>query len=407
MKLKDMECRTAQPGEKLRKLSDGGGLFLWVQPDGKRYWRLAYRFGGKQKTLALGVYPEVSLKEARDKRELNRKLLAEGIDPSERRKQDNRTQKQRTENTFEALAREWWEYQKAKWKPDHAARVMKYLEGDAFPALGSRPITEIETPDVLDVVRRIEQRGALYPAEDVKGWCSNVFRYAIQTGRARYNPAAELAGALQAKEDRRRPSLPKAELPSFLAKLEAYKGELSTVLALKLIVLTFVRNGELRGARWQEIDFDKKEWLIPAERMKMKEAHIVPLSRQAVEILEQMRPLTGRYELVFPSRLDRAKPISENTLNKALALMGYKDKATANGFRATASSILNEQGFNPDAIERQLAHKERNKVRAAYTHQAQYLQDRHRMMQWWADHLDTARAMGQGGNVVILPRRQG
>ncbi len=390
-KLTDKALRS-KVRDKPFKLSDGGGLFLFVQPDNRRYWRLAYRFNGKQKLLALGVYPEVSLTDARQKKNAARILLAEGKDPGEHRKDEKRARKLNAENAFEIIAHEWWEQQREKWSVEHSNRVLQSMKDDVFPEIGSRPIISIQPPDVLHVVRKVEKRGALDVASRILQRTSSVFRYAIQTGRATINPAVELSGALKARKPQHQASLPRTELSEFLKRLQTYDGYPQTILAMRLLLLTFVRPGELRGARWSEFNIKAKEWRIPAMRMKMKTEHIVPLSKQAIAVLKELQPITGKYELLFPSERQRTKPISENTLTFALYRMGYKDRATPHGFRATASSILNEEGFNRDAIERQLAHMERNKVRAAYTHHAEYLKERVQMMQWWADYLDSLKA---------------
>lgn len=400
MALTDTKIRQSKPKDKLYKLSDGAGLFLQIQPSGAKYWRLAYRYGGKQKTLALGVYPDISLSEAREKRVEARKVLEKGIDPAN--VMSKRVRKRRevtnTENSFEAIAREWHEHQKGGWSDSHAARVLSSLEKEAFPDLGSIPIHDLTAPQVLAVLRKIERRGALEVASRVLQRCNAVFRYAVQTGRVEHNPVTDLQGALKTKKVEHRAALGRAELPEFLAKLENYNGNLLTRLALNLILLTFVRSGELRGAKWKEFDFDRAEWRIPSERMKMRTEHIVSLSRQAMEVLGELKPISGNRELVFPSERTWKKPMSENTLLYAMYRMGYHQRATVHGFRATASTILNESGFNHDAIERQLAHAERNKVRAAY-HRSEYLEERRRMMQWWADFLDGIRI---NENVVPL-----
>jgi len=393
-KLTDKSLRT-NPREKPFKLSDGGGLFLLVQPDGRRYWRLAYRFDGKQKLLALGVYPEVTLAEARLHRDEARKLLAADTDPGEVKKQSKRARHLGEVNAFEAIALEWWDHQRGTWSDDHARRVRESLEREVFPCFGSKAISTIQAPEVLDAIRAVERRGALDVASRLLQRVVSVFRYAIQTGRATYNPAADLSGTLKVRKVEHQPSLPRAELPEFFKRLRQYDGYPQTLLAFQLLLLTFIRPGELRGARWKEFDIERAEWRIPAERMKMKTEHVVPLSTQAIAVLAELKPLTGSYDLLFPGERKRAKPISENTLTFALYRMGYKGRATAHGFRATASSILNEEGFNRDAIERQLAHVERNKVRGAYTHHAEYLVERRQMMQWWADYLDTLKAEGK------------
>lgn len=392
MPLTDPATKAAKPGEKPYKLADAGGLYLEVFPNGSRYWRLKYRHAGKEKRLALGVYPAVTLAEARKKAAAAKKLLEAGEDPAATmtKREKKRAARLKTENSFEAVAREWWAHKKGHWTPDHADRILGSLEADAFPALGHRPIAEITPPEVLDVVRTVERRGALDVASRIQQRIKAVFRYAIQTGRASYNPSAELAGVLMTRKVQHREALSREALPDFVKKLEGYPGTPEVKQALKLLMLTFVRPGELRGARWEEFDLDAKVWRIPGERMKMKSPHLVPLSRQALDVLETLRPLTGRYALVFPGANDRERPISENTLNDAIRKrLGFA--ATSHGFRATASTILNEAGFRPDAIERQLAHVERNKVRAAY-HRSEYLEDRARMMQAWADYLDTLKA---------------
>lgn len=399
MPLTDTALRNAGPGEKPYKLSDAGGLFLLVTPNGGKWWRLKYRHGGKEKLLSLGVYPAVTLAAARKAREEAKALLITGTDPAATmtKREKTRAARLKSENSFEALAREWWSKKQGTWTKDHANRILESLVKDAFPSIGHRTITEITPPDILDVLRAIERRGALDVASRVQQRIKNVFRYAIQTGRAGANPSAELAGVLETRNVQHREAMSREVLPSFLIKLDDYPGTLQTKHALTLLMLTFVRPGELRGARWEEFDLDEKVWRIPGERMKMKAPHLVPLSRQALATLEALRPLTGQHALIFPGANDRERPISENTLNDAIRKrLGIA--ATSHGFRATASTILNEAGFRADAIERQLAHVERNKVRAAY-HRSEYLEERTRMMQWWADYLDGLR---QGGNVVPL-----
>ncbi len=391
MPLTDPAIKATQPKDKPFKLADAGGMYLEVFPNGSRYWRLKYRHAGKEKRLALGVYPDVSLKEARGKREAARKLLDAGEDPaaSMSKREKKRAARLKAENSFENLAREWWTNTKGRWTPDHAKRIMDSLENEVFPAIGHRSITEITSPEVLDVVRAVERRGVLETASRVQQRIKSVFRFAIQTGQAVYNPSAELAGVLMTRKVQHREALSRDALPSFVKQLEAYPGTPEVKHAIKLLMLTFVRPGELRGARWEEFDLEAKLWRIPAERMKMKAPHLVPLSRQALAVLEDLRPLTGRFALVFPGANDRTRPISENTMNDAIRKrLGFS--ATSHGFRSTASTILNEDGFRPDAIERQLAHAEQNKVRAAY-HRTEYLEERTKMMQAWADFLDALK----------------
>ncbi|MFM5559382.1 tyrosine-type recombinase/integrase [Aeromonas rivipollensis] len=393
MPLSDTAARQAKFNDKPQKLSDEKGLFLLVNQSGK-YWRLKYRHGGKEKVLALGVYPEVSLKEARAKRDDARRLIAEGVDPSLARKQSKVANRLASENSFEALAREWYQSQLARWSPSHATRVIESLEVDAFPDLGLVPVAELTAPMMLDALRKVEARGATETAGRVLQRIGAIMRYAIQTGRASYNPAQDLKGALKAAKKEHRPALPRAELPEFYRRLAVEPLNPATRLAFHLLMLTMTRPGEVRFARWDEFDLERAEWRIPAERMKMRAPHIVPLSRQALAVLAELRPLTGHCELLFPSERKLTDPMSENTLSYAMGRMGYKGIATPHGFRALASTTLNEEGFDPDVIERQLAHAERNKVRAAY-HRAEYLDDRRKLLQWLADFYDAQ----QGGNV--------
>lgn len=388
MPLTDLAARNAQPREKDYKLADAAGMYLLVKKDGSKYWRLKYRFAGKEKALALGVYPAISLAVARKKTAEAKAALADGQDPQEIRERSKREVRLAATNAFEVIAREWWVQQKDRWSEEHAQRVLQTLIDDVFPRLGNRPITQILPTEVLETIRLVEKRGALDVAGRLLQRCSSVFRYAVQTGRATTNAAAELTGALKVRKVQHQPSLPPAELPEFFRRLRCSAAYPQNILAMRLLLLTFVRPGELRGARWTEFDIEQCEWRIPAERMKMNSEHIVPLSKQAIELLTELKSISGRFELLFPSERSRTKPISENTLTFALYRMGYKDRATPHGFRATASSILNEQGFNRDAIERQLAHMERNKIRGTYTHHAEFLKDRRLLMQWWADHLE-------------------
>jgi integrase len=386
MKLTDTACKNAKPLEKSFKLSDGAGLYLEVMPTGSKYWRLKYRFASKEKRLAIGVYPAISLKEAREKRDHARKLIQNGTDPSQLKKDLKYQQTIDTENTFKKIAIEWHENQKPTWNKRHAITVLRRLEMNIFNHIGDKPIHTIKAQELLSVVRIIERRDALDVAHRALQTCGQIFRYAIAIGKAERDITADLRGALKTRKKENYNRLEAKELPEFLNKLEEYDGDHQTILGFKLLILTFVRTGELRGAKWEEIDFDKSEWRIPAERMKMKEQHIVPLSTQSLLILKELQTLNGFREYIFPNRNKPLTFISENTLLYALYRMGYHSRATPHGFRATASTILNEHGFRPDVIERQLAHAERNKVRASYNH-AQYLPERRQMMQWWADYL--------------------
>jgi integrase len=397
MPLTDIAVKKIVSKEKQFRVADGKGLALLVHPNGSKYWQLRYRYGGKGKLLALGVYPEVSLAEARQKASEARLLLRNGEDPSAVRKQEQLARRINASNTFEAIATEWWENKREQWSAEHADRILGCIRKDLFPNLSSRPIADIQPPEILDAVRKVERRGALDVAGRELQFCKAIFRYAIQTGRARVNPASELTGALKSRKTQHRPSLKVGDLPAFYENLRESSSVPLTKLAIRLTILTFLRPGEIRTARWQDFDYEQKLWRIPAVLMKMKTEHLVPLSRQVLTLLDELRPLTGHHVLLFPGGNDRHVPISENTMNQCINRMGYQGLATPHGFRATASSLLNEEGFNRDAIERQLSHQERNKVRAAYTHHAEFMNERHRMMQWWADYLEKLET---GNNVI-------
>jgi integrase len=391
MALSDAKVRNAKPQVKPFKIADGEGLFLWVMPTGSKYWRLRYFFAGKEKLLALGVYPDVSLTDARERRAQARKTLAAGNDPSEVKREAKLVASLKAENTFETVAREWHGKREPAWVPNYANKMLARLERYVFPKIGRRPVAAVTAWEVLDMLRVIEKAGALETVRIVKQMCGQVFMYAIATNRAERNPIPDLRGAFKTPVVKHHAYLKEADLPEFLGKLETKRGRPSIRLAVKFLLLTFVRTTELRGARWTEFDFEKAEWRIPAERMKMKELHVVPLSMQALEALEELKKHTGDWPWLFPNPNRPIEHMSENAIMMTLHRMGYKGRATGHGFRATASTILNENGFPPDVIERQLAHSERNHVRAAYNH-AQYLPERRRMMQWWADYLDKITA---------------
>jgi len=391
MSLSDAKSRNAKPKTKPYKIADGEGLFLLITPSGGKYWRLKYFFAGKEKLLALGVYPDITLADARDRRAQARKALAAGNDPGEAKKEMKRVAILKSANGFETVAREWFEKRKHEWAPNSADLMLARLEKHILPKLGQRPIADITAPEVLAMLRVVEDSGALETARRVMQICAKIFMYAIATGRAERNPVPDLRGALKTPVVKHRAFLKDSELPEYFKKLEAYDGTPQTRLALRLLLLTFVRTTELRGAQWTEIDWDQAEWRIPAERMKMGELHIVPLSKQAIAVLRQLEKLSGMREYVFPNENKPATFMSENTMLFALYRMGYHGRATGHGFRSTASTVLNEHGFRADVIERQLAHSERNAVRAAYNH-AQYLPERRTMMQWWADYLDEVAA---------------
>ncbi|MGA8277630.1 MAG: tyrosine-type recombinase/integrase [Rhodanobacteraceae bacterium] len=401
MPLTDVKVRNLRPRPALYRVADSNGLCVEIRPTGSKLWRYRYRHNGKATMLPLGEYPLVNLAAARRSRDDARALLVRGTNPAEARRAAKRARLLSAENTFAAIAGEWIAKQSAKWTPHHAADVLRSLEQEAFPAFGSRPIAEIEPPEVLACLKTIEKRGALEVAHRTAQRISAVCRYAVQTGRAKHNPAADLRGVIATRKVKHMTVMPREEMPAFLEKLEKYDGRPETAQALRLLMLTFVRTSELIGARWEEIDFDKAEWRIPAERMKMREEHVVPLSGQAIQALRELHLITGATPLLFPSRSNAHKPMSNNTMLFALYRMGYHSRATGHGFRALASTTLNEHGWSPDVIERQLAHGERNKVRAAYN-RAQYLSERCKMMQAWADHLDALR---NGSNVIPIKRK--
>ena len=406
MPLTDTALRSAKPRTKAFKLFDGGGLYLEVSPAGGKWWRWKYRHGGKEKRLSLGVYPDVSLKAARAKREGARQQLAAGIDPGEARKAEKLAQA--GAECFEAIAREWHAKFSPGWVATHGDRILRRLEKDVFPWLGARPVAEVKAPELLTVLRRIESRGAQETAHRAMQNCGRVFRSAVATGRAERDPTGDLRGALPPPKEKHHASIiePK-RIGALLRAIDAYEGFFATKCALRLAPLVFVRPGELRQAQWPEIDLEKAEWRIPAERMKMREQHIVALSRQAIEILRELEPLTNRGiaakpdapRYVFPGVRSRERPMSENAILAALRRMGYpKEEMTGHGFRSMASTLLHEQGWNHQAIERQLAHAERNAVSAAYNF-AEDLPERRRMMQAWADYLDALR---MGAAVIPL-----
>ena len=405
MALTDKGTSNAKPKAQPYKLADERGMFLLVNPNGAKWWRLKYRFDGKEKSLSLGVYPDVGLKDAREKRDAARQLLAGGVDPSINRKVQKAARLDRAENSFEVVAREWYAKLSTKWTAGHAGKVFTRLEKDVFPWVGGRPIAEVTAPELLSALRRIESRGAIETAHRAYQSCGQIFRYAIATGRAERDPSTDLRGALQPVISTHHASItdPK-EIGALLRAVDGYAGEFVTRCALRLAPLVFLRPGELRHAEWTEIDFEKSEWRIPAEKMKARVQHVVPLSTQAAAILAEVQPLTGDGRFVFPGVRAIGRPMSENTVNAALRRMGYTNaQMTGHGFRSMASTLLNEHGWNRDAIERQLAHGERDEVRAAYNY-AEFLPERRKMMQWWADHL---AALAAGGKVLPLGRKQG
>jgi integrase len=398
MPLTDAAIRAAKPklDQKTTKLSDGGGLFLQVERGGGRLWRLAYRFNGKQKLLALGSWPAVSLRAARSQRGEAKSLLASGVDPGRQRKAEKLRVGIAATNTFALVTRELIEKKRREGKTAATVEKNEWVLSFALPILGERPIGEIGSPDVLAALRKVEERGRHETARRLRALVGQVFRYAVATGRASGDPTVALHGAITAPVVRHRPAITNAaDFGGLLRAIDGYRGDGGTRIALQLLALTFVRPGELRNAAWPEFDLDAAVWIVPAARMKMRREHRIPLTRQAIKLLEELRPLTGRYRLLFPGQRTTDRAISENTLNGALRRLGYtQDQMTAHGFRAAASSILNESGkFNPDAIEAQLAHQEADAVRRAYK-RAQYWDERVRMMRWWADRCDELKHGG-------------
>lgn len=399
MKLTDAKLRTLkEPG----KYFDGAGLFLDLTKAGGRYWRMKYRYGGKEKLLALGVYPGVSLRDARELAAQAKQAIQVGEDPAEQRKAAKVQAAHEAVNTFRAAAGEWIEHQSARWTPVTRERIRASLEADILKTMGERPLASIKPLEVMTAVKRIEARGAGDQAGRVLQRVKAIFRWAVIHRKIDSNPMLDLVQSeiLKPREVKHRAALDAKDLPAFLAQLDAYDGDPHTVHALRLLMLTAARPGEVRGALWAEVDMDAALWIIPAERMKMRQEHRVPLSRQALELLQSMQSLSGGRELIFPSPYYPSKPLSENTFNSAMARMGYKNLATAHGFRALFSTVANETGWRPDVIERQLAHKEPNQVRAAY-HRSTYMEERTKLLQWWADYLDGRKA----GKVVHLHQR--
>jgi len=386
MLLTDIQIRRSKPQEKPYTLNDGQGLSLLINTDGSKGWRFRYRYAGKAKLMSFGTYPLITLAEAREKRGEARKQVANGIDPVAEKKAQKLAQKLSVENSFEAISREWHTNKADRWTLAYREEIMRTFEQDVFPYIGQRPITEIKPLELLEVLRRIEKRGALEKTRKVRQRCGEVFRYAIITGRAEYNPAPDLASALAVPKQKHHPFLSAEELPYFVKDLEGYTGSIITKNAAKIVMLTGVRTQEMRFATWEEIDLARAIWEIPAERMKMRRPHIVPLSTQVVELFKQLQPITGHYPYIFIGRNNRRKPISKESVNQVIELLGYKGRATGHGFRHTMSTILHEQGFDSAWIETQLAHVDKNSIRGVYNH-AQYLEGRGRMLQFYADKL--------------------
>lgn len=400
MSLSELKCKAAKPKDKPWKLTDGQGLYLEVMPNGSKYWRLKYRFLNKEKRLAIGVYPDTSLAFAREKRDEARRLLAMDKDPSSEKQKARREAIMETQNTFEKLGREWYEKKKAKWTPKHAEDVIYRLEKDVFKDIGDMPVREITPSRLLQTIRKIEARGAHELARRARGMCEQILAYGVATDRADQNVALALRGTLEAFKRRHMPAIEIDEIPDFLQKLEKNDARLypQTRRATKLLMLTFVRTGELRFAKWEEIDFDRSVWEIPAERMKMRCAHIVPLSKQSLQLFREQQEETKyiNTEWVFPNQVRPKNAMSEGTILGAIKRLGYKGRMTGHGFRALAMSTIKERlGYRHEVVDRQLAHAQRNKIDAAYD-RAKFLNERTVMMQQWADYLDGILA----GNVT-------
>ncbi|CNJ47307.1 integrase [Yersinia rohdei] len=407
MALTDTKVRAAKPEANDYSLVDGDGMVLLVHPNGSKYWRLRYRFSGKEKMLALGKYPEVSLADARARRDEARKHLANGIDPSENKKSVKVEQEQEA-ITFEVVAREWHASNK-KWSEAHSARVLKSLEDNLFQAIGKRNIADLGTRDLLPPIKAVEMSGRLEVASRLQQRTTAIMRYAVQNGLIDYNPAQDIAGVIATAKRQHRAALELNRIPELLHRIDHYSGRPLTRLAVELTLSVFIRSSELRFARWSEVDFETTMWTIPGEReplegvkhshrgSKMRTPHLVPLSNQSLIVLEEIKAISGGYDLIFIGDHNPGKPMSENTVNTALRGMGYDTKTDVcgHGFRAMACSALVECGlWSKDAVERQMSHQERNSVRAAYIHKAEHLDERRLMIQWWADYLDVNREKG-------------
>lgn len=403
MALAELHCKNTRcPQDRPRlRLAESAGMYLEVTPSGSRYWRWKYRFAGKEKRLALGTYPEVSLATARQRRDDARRLLADGTDPGQARADAKGAERLRLGTDFESVARAWFEHWRGPRSPRHAEYVIRRLEADVFPAVGQRPISEVTAPKLMAMAKQIEARGAVDIAKRALQTCNQILRFAVAHGQLERNPAADVkpSDALKPRAKTHYARLEGSEVPALLRKIDAYASTPTTRLAMMLMALTFVRTGELIGARWREFDLQAAEWRIPAERVKMRTPHIVPLSTQALEVLATLHGLRHTStDLLCPGERDHEKPMSNNTILKALERMGYKGRMTGHGFRGVASTLLHELGHRHDVIELQLAHQERNAVSAAYNH-ATYLKERRVLMQAWADHLDALR---RGARVVEL-----
>lgn len=387
MSLTVLQVKNSSPREKDYGLADGGGLFLWVRAAGGKSWRFRFRLDGKQSHISFGTLNKVTLAQARQLASDARQLVAQGRHPGRERKAMRAQGAMARANTFKALALEWHQHKTPRWSAGYACDVMEAFELDIFPQVGNLPLTDIKPMQWLHVFRRIEARGALEKLRKVRQRCQEVYRFSIATGRAEYNPIADIGGALQTPTSRHYPFLPIAELPELLRSIQACPGNDVVKIAARMLILTGVRTAELRGSPWAEFDLEKELWLIPAARMKMRRAHLVPLSKQAVAAMRELESISGGYTLAFPGRNDPAKPMSEAAINQLLKRSGYDGRATGHGFRHTMSTTLHEQGYASEWVETQLAHADKNSIRGTYNH-AQYLDGRRGMLQWYADHLE-------------------
>ncbi|EGC8686296.1 tyrosine-type recombinase/integrase [Salmonella enterica] len=401
MKLTARQISTAKPTEKPYKLSDGGGLYLLVNPNGSRYWRMKYRYAGKEKLLSIGVYPDVTLAEARDKRTQAKRILAAGDDPSEVKQAEREAKNLTANNSFELLALEWHEHKKPNWSSGYADDIMEYLRKDIFPYIGKKAITDIKPITMLSVLKKMEERGVLDKLKKTRQACRQIFTYAIITGRAEFNPVTDLAGALKTPKQQHFPHLMPTQIGPFIHAVNTYSGSKVTRIATLLLMYTSVRTIELRASEWTEFDLDNDLWQIPKERMKMRRPHLVPLSRQVKSLLLELKSITGWGKYVFPGRNDAHKPMSEASINQVIKRIGFAGKVTGHGFRHTMSTILHEKGFNSAWIEAQLAHADRNTIRGTYNH-AQYLDGRRDMLQWYADYLDELAGKTVGKSFIHM-----
>lgn len=401
--LTDTFIKSIKPEDKAKKHYDGGGLHLLVKPSGGKYWHLDYRFNGKAKILALGVYPETTLYEARQGREIARGLLKDDKDPMDAKKAKKALAAFNNDNSFAIIAEDW--LKSMPFVDRHRKRTWQSFQNDILPAIGKRPITEIKPSEVTAILNKVVERGAIDAAHRVKHRISSVFSHAITKDLTLYNPCNDMKNIIPAWTKRNRPAIKKDDLPEFLLTLKEDPCYERTKLGIMLVILTWLRSAELRGGQWCEIDLENKKWVVPASRMKMKdrEDHIVPLSIQAVKVLERLKELSGKSPLIFPGRNTIGQIMSENTMTSALQAMGYRNKATVHGFRATASTILNESGlFLPDAIERQLAHIEVNKTRSAY-HRSEYLEERKKMMDWYGNYIESISPKSEAESQADCP----